>query len=78
MGLWIHRFLLGSEWAGQAIGKPGRLVVSYSVSGGGCWDNSDRAYLVRQVEAAQREAKAIIASLPGFPAKSPSLQGGDG
>ncbi len=54
---------LGASGKGQATGKLGRLVVRYSVSGGGCWDNSDRAYLVRQVEAAQREAKAIIASL---------------
>ena len=48
---------------GAAHGKSGSIEFSYSASGGGCWDNSDRAYLVRQVLAAQKEARAIIASL---------------
>ncbi|MFQ3581325.1 MAG: hypothetical protein SNJ49_05395 [Chloracidobacterium sp.] len=55
---------MGAGGRGQAIGKSGRrIVVHYSVSGSGCWDNSDRSYLIRQCEAAQREAKAIIGSL---------------
>lgn len=55
---------MGANGRGQAVGpKGGRIVVTYHVNGGGCWDNSDRAYLIRQCEAAQKEAKAIIDSL---------------
>ncbi|MFN3593946.1 MAG: hypothetical protein ACK4TK_04610 [Thiobacillaceae bacterium] len=69
---------------GAAHGKAGSIEFSYSASGGGCWDNSDRAYLVRQVLAAQKEARAIIASLrldgAGIrtePYKGPKYDGSD-
>lgn len=56
----------GSNGHGSAV-KDGYVVdFGYSVDGGGCWDNSDRAYLVSQGAAAQQEARAILASLrPG-------------
>ncbi|MBI2263925.1 MAG: tetratricopeptide repeat protein [Armatimonadetes bacterium] len=54
---------LGANGKGCADKDGGRIVFSYKVSGGGCWDNSDRAYLVAHSSAAQQEAKAIIASL---------------
>ena len=56
----------GSNGHGSAV-KDGYVVdFGYSVDGGGCWDNSDRAYLISQGAAAQQEARAILASLrPG-------------
>lgn len=69
---------------GAAHGKAGSIEFSYSAGGGGCWDNSDRAYLVRQVLAAQKEARAIIASLRldgagirSEPYKGPKYDGSD-
>ncbi len=58
----------GTEvWArgwGKAVNKQGQtVVIEYGVWGDTCWDGGDSAYLVQQAEAAQREAKAIIASL---------------
>ncbi len=44
--------------------KGGKVVeVGYNVGGGGCWTNSDQAFLMSQAAAAQAEAKGIIAGL---------------
>lgn len=44
--------------------KDGRTIeIGYNVYGGGCWENSDRAFLESQAKAAQVEAQAIINSL---------------
>ncbi|MCB1023773.1 MAG: hypothetical protein KDB79_05265, partial [Acidobacteria bacterium] len=44
--------------------KDGKAIeVGYNVTGGGCWENSDRAFLERQAYAAQDEAKGIINGL---------------
>lgn len=71
--LWIRRgsggFMgytgsyMGSNGAGHVVKNGGVIAFSYQVNGGGCWDNSDRAYLVSQAVAAQEEARAILASL---------------
>ncbi|MFN3479964.1 MAG: hypothetical protein ACK415_06220 [Thermodesulfovibrionales bacterium] len=72
--LWMRRGS-GSPWSGYTgsyFGSSGKgcavkdnLIVNYkyTVSGGGCWDNSDRAYLVTQGVSAQAEARAILSSL---------------
>lgn len=92
---WVRRGS-GSPWSGytgssmvacgygSALGKTGGLEYSYSSNAGGCWDNSDRAYLVRQVLAGQNEARAIIASLrldgagiKQTPYKGPKYDGSD-
>ena len=69
---------------GAVHAKPGTIEFSYSAYGGGCWDNSDRAYLVRQVLAAQKEARSLIASLrpsgdglKQSPYKGPKYDGSD-
>jgi tetratricopeptide (TPR) repeat protein len=71
--LWMRRGSWGAGYTGSYFGangvgevvKQGGGVISFSyhVSGGGCWDNSDRAFLVSQGAAAQAEARAILASL---------------
>ncbi|MCI0487348.1 MAG: tetratricopeptide repeat protein [Blastocatellia bacterium] len=53
----------GANGAGDVVKQGGVISFSYHVNGGGCWDNSDRAYLVTQGIAAQEEAHAILASL---------------
>ena len=77
----------GSSGDGSAVKENTLIRFGYSVGGGGCWDNSDRAYLVSQGEAAQKEARAILASLrvvPGSdgdikqePYKGPQYDGSD-
>lgn len=57
----------GSNGDGSAVKENMIIRFGYSVSGGGCWDNSDRAYLVSQGTAAQKEARAILASLRAGP-----------
>ncbi len=76
--LWMRRGS-GSPWSGYTgsyFGANGNgsavkgnmlLRFGYGVWGGGCWDNSDRAYLVTQGVAAQEEARAILASLRAGP-----------
>jgi hypothetical protein len=54
---------LGANGAGWVVKNGGVIEFSYQVNGGGCWENSDRAYLVTQSVAAQEEARAILASL---------------
>jgi len=69
--IWIRRGSGGMfGYNGSYMGANGRgntvkegvgfVECSYNVWGGGCWDNSDRAYLVTQSAAAQKEAKAIL------------------
>lgn len=56
----------GRSW----ILKDGKTIeIGYNISGGGCWENSDRAFLERQANAARNEATAIINGL--------TLTGGD-
>lgn len=57
----------GSNGDGSAVKENMIIRFGYSVNGGGCWDNSDRAYLVSQGTAAQQEARAILASLRAGP-----------
>ncbi len=54
---------LGAGGDGNVMKGNSLVTFSYRVNGGGCWDNSDRAYLLNQAAAAQVEAKAILASL---------------
>jgi len=75
--LWMRRGSRGDGgYAGSYFGcngdgcavKENMLIrFGYSGGGGGCWDNSDRAYLVSQGVAAQEEARAILASLRAGP-----------
>jgi hypothetical protein len=53
----------GASGRGSAVNKSNLLRFGYSVAGGGCWDNSDRAYLLTQGVAAQAEARTILSSL---------------
>ncbi|MBK9153547.1 MAG: tetratricopeptide repeat protein [Chloracidobacterium sp.] len=68
----------GGGWApdagyrGDSISAEGRgwlilgrraIEVGYNIGGGGCWENSDQAFLEIQANAAQAEAKAIVNSL---------------
>ncbi|MEI6669048.1 MAG: hypothetical protein WCP29_12915 [Acidobacteriota bacterium] len=66
-GSWSDAGYTGSSFSsngvGHAVKTGGVITVTYSVSGGGCWDNSDRGYLVSQGAAAQEEARAILTSL---------------
>ena len=57
----------GANGSGSAVKGNMLLRFGYGVWGGGCWDNSDRAYLVTQGVAAQEEARAILASLRAGP-----------
>jgi hypothetical protein len=68
------------------IMKGYRVVeLAYSVSGGGCFDNSHRPFLESQAATAQGEAKAILAglqlirngSIKKEPYKGPKLDGSD-
>jgi tetratricopeptide (TPR) repeat protein len=55
---------MGANGRGQTVkAGTGYVEFSYNAWGGGCWDNSDRAYLVTQCAAAQQEAKAILACI---------------
>jgi hypothetical protein len=59
---------MGANGSGKAVKEGvGYISFSYKVWGGGCWDNSDRAYLITQSASAQQEAKAILASLQLVP-----------
>lgn len=60
---------IGANGSGWVIKDRKAIEVGYNVSGGGCWENSDRAFLERQASAAQKEAVAIINGL--------TLTGGD-
>lgn len=66
-GSWSDGGFKGSRFSANGNGnavKGDKLIgFGYTVGGGGCWDNSDRAYLVTQGSAAQKEARAILASL---------------
>ncbi len=65
-GSWGEGFTgsyFGANGIGDVVKKGGVISFSYHVNGGGCWDNSDRAYLVTQGIAAQEEARSILASL---------------
>jgi tetratricopeptide (TPR) repeat protein len=53
----------GANGIGDVVKQGGVISFSYHVRGTGCWDNSDRAYLVTQGAAAQEEARSILASL---------------
>jgi tetratricopeptide (TPR) repeat protein len=70
---------------GYLIKGEQRIELGYSVSGRGCWDNTDRAFLEAQAHAAQDEAKAILAglqlvvngSMAKTPYNGPKLDGSD-
>lgn len=51
----------GQGWLINENRKP--IEIGYSVTGAGCYNNSDRAYLERQAGTAQSEAFAIIKGL---------------
>lgn len=57
----------GCNGEGSAVKENMLIRFGYSAGGGGCWDNSDRAYLVSQGVAAQEEARAILVSLRAGP-----------
>ncbi|MEZ5345083.1 MAG: tetratricopeptide repeat protein [Pyrinomonadaceae bacterium] len=54
---------VSAEGRGWVIRDGRTIEVGYNVFGGGCWENSDRAFLESQAKAAQNEAQAIINSL---------------
>jgi hypothetical protein len=61
------------------------IEVKYGIGGGGCYNNSDRAFLESQARAAREEARGIIASLKlvangefaTVPYTGPKLDGSD-
>jgi tetratricopeptide (TPR) repeat protein len=59
-----HDSYLGANGRGAAVKEGvGLIRFKYNVRGSGCYDNSDRPYLITQAASAQQEAKAILASL---------------
>jgi len=75
----------GANGSGCAVKENMLIRFGYRVWGNGCWDNSDRAYLITQGVAAQAEARAILASLrvgpdgeiKQEPYKGPNYDGSD-
>jgi len=77
---------MGANGKGHTVKEGvGFVTCGYNVWGGGCWDNSDRAYLVTQSAAAQKEAKAILecirvtpdSSVKPLPYEGPKYDGSD-
>jgi tetratricopeptide (TPR) repeat protein len=77
---------MGANGKGHTVKEgTGFVECGYNVWGGGCWDNSDRAYLVTQSAAAQREAKAILecirvtpdSTVKAMPYDGPQYDGSD-
>ncbi|MEI7436481.1 MAG: hypothetical protein WCL16_06705 [bacterium] len=64
----------GSSGDGSSVKENLLIRFGYNVSGAGCWDNSDRAYLISQGEAAQKEARAILASLRVVPGTNGAIE----
>jgi Flp pilus assembly protein TadD len=74
---------ISAEGRGWLLSGIVPIEIGYNISGGGCYNNSDRAFLEKQANAAQSEAKAIINSLTlnglfsKTPYKGPRLDGSD-
>jgi len=74
---------ISAEGRGWLISGRQAIEIGYNIGGGGCWENSDRAFLEIQANAAQNEAKAIInaLTLTGLFSKTsykgPKLDGSD-
>ena len=77
---------MGANGKGHTVKEgTGFVECGYNVWGGGCWDNSDRAYLVTQSAAAQKEAKAILecirvtpdSTVKAMPYDGPKYDGSD-
>ncbi|HRH42839.1 MAG TPA: tetratricopeptide repeat protein, partial [Pyrinomonadaceae bacterium] len=73
-----------AEGRGWIIKEKQVVAIGYLVTGNGCHDNHDQAFLMSQGRAAQAEAKAIVNSLTLIggtfaktPYKGPKLDGSD-
>lgn len=75
---------VSAEGRGWVIKDKRVVAVGYNVGGSGCWENSDKTFLMNQAKAAQAEAKALIDSLTLIggvfkktPYNGPKLDGSD-
>lgn len=67
---------IGGQAHGFLFSGDNRVEISYSVAGSGCWDNSDKDWLIAQAAAAMAEARAVALGAAAPEVHAEALPGG--